>query len=107
MPQSRDLPIIEIFKALGDLTRFRILKLISISGNNLCVSALSKKLNISQPVISQHLKVLKNAGIVTSRRLGNYIHYSINHHSIHQLKDQIDILMKISFKNVHKEKCGD
>jgi ArsR family transcriptional regulator len=87
---------IEILKGLGDTTRFRILQSLSQCGNNLCVSALADQLKISQPVISQHLKVLKNAGIVIANRKGYHIHYSINLDCISSLINQISIIIDIS-----------
>jgi ArsR family transcriptional regulator, arsenate/arsenite/antimonite-responsive transcriptional repressor len=65
------------FKALSDPTRFRILKLLA-PGKTLCVSAISQRLDAAQPVISQHLKILRHAGLVTATRMGLYIHYRIN-----------------------------
>lgn len=50
------------FKALGEPTRLKIVKLLSVQ--ELCVCELEAVLNISQPRVSQHLKVLRVAGIV-------------------------------------------
>ena len=68
----------DIFKALGDGSRLKILKLIAAHGNVLCVGFIAKKLGLSQPAVSQHLKTLKNAGILTGERKGYHVHYSIN-----------------------------
>ena len=67
----------EILKALADETRLKIIKIMAVKGNNLCVGAITKHLKLSQPAVSQHLKVLKNAGIVEPNRQGFHIHYSI------------------------------
>jgi ArsR family transcriptional regulator, arsenate/arsenite/antimonite-responsive transcriptional repressor len=87
---------VEILKALGDGTRFRIIALLASSGNNLCVNALSQRLDVAQPVVSQHLRVLKNAGIVTASRMGYHIHYSVDTRVIQELRDRIDELIEIS-----------
>ncbi len=87
---------IELFKALGDSTRYRIMTLLSSSGNNLCVNALSKKLNVSQPVVSQHLKVLKNAGLVSAKRMGNHMHYHADRKRIQELSGRIKELLAAS-----------
>jgi len=55
-----------ILKALGEPTRLKIVKLLSVQ--ELCVCELESVLNISQPRVSQHLKVLKVAGIVRERK---------------------------------------
>ncbi len=66
----------EFFKALGDTTRIKILKLL-LSHDNLCVGMIAFKLNITQPAVSQHFKILKTNGIVEGKRDGYSIHYRI------------------------------
>lgn len=58
----------EYFKALGEPTRLRIIKL--LSEKELCVCELEQIMRISQPRISQHLKILKQTGLVSERREG-------------------------------------
>ncbi|MDD3893514.1 MAG: metalloregulator ArsR/SmtB family transcription factor [Syntrophomonadaceae bacterium] len=57
-----------VFKALGEPTRLKIIKLLSV--RDLCVCDLEEIMEISQPRISQHLKVLKHAGLVNERKDG-------------------------------------
>lgn len=54
------------FKALGEPTRLRIVRL--LAERELCVCELEEIMEMSQPRISQHLKVLKHAGLVNERR---------------------------------------
>lgn len=63
------------FKALGDENRIRILKLLC-SGEK-CACKLLEELNISQPTLSHHMKILCGAGIVVGRKEGKWTHYSI------------------------------
>ena len=65
----------EVFKALGDETRLNIIRLIAAAGNRLCVGMLAQKLGISQPAVSQHLKTLRNAGLIVADREGLHVHY--------------------------------
>jgi ArsR family transcriptional regulator len=67
--------IANIFKALSDDTRLRVIKL--LQDRELCVCELMQVLDMSQPRISRHLSVLKNAGLVNDRREGKWIHYSL------------------------------
>ena len=67
--------IADIFKSLSDENRIRILKLLC-SGEK-CACKLLEELNISQPTLSHHMKILRDAGIVTGRREGKWTHYSI------------------------------
>ena len=58
-----------VFKALSDENRIRILKL--HRGGEKCACKLLEELNISQPTLSHHMKILCDAGIVTGRKEGN------------------------------------
>ncbi len=68
--------IAEIFKILSVGTRIRIL--ILLRERPLCVGALSGKLGITPSAVSQHLRILRNARLVTATRRGNFIHYQLN-----------------------------
>ena len=65
------------FSALADPTRLRSLLLLYAEGE-LCVCELTHALDESQPKVSRHLAMLRDAGIVTDRREGLWIHYRIN-----------------------------
>ncbi|MBN1646661.1 MAG: helix-turn-helix transcriptional regulator [Spirochaetales bacterium] len=67
----------DVFKALGDPNRLKILNLIASYGNRLCVGMIAGKIGITQPAVSQHLKVLKTAGLVEAEKAGFYMHYAI------------------------------
>jgi DNA-binding transcriptional ArsR family regulator len=71
-------PTFEIYKALGDATRFKIFLTLAQCREKMCVNAISAKLKMSQPAVSQHLKILKTAGIALSLREGHRIHYTID-----------------------------
>ncbi|GAA3135087.1 hypothetical protein GCM10010466_27400 [Planomonospora alba] len=65
-----------MFKALGDPVRLRLLSLIaSHPGGEACVCDLTGPFGVSQPTISHHLKVLREAGLVGSERRGTWVHY--------------------------------
>jgi ArsR family transcriptional regulator len=63
------------FQALGDNTRLRLLNL--MGDQEICVCYFVAVLDQPQPKISRHLSYLRNAGIVTSRRNGKWMHYRI------------------------------
>jgi ArsR family transcriptional regulator len=65
----------QLFQALGDATRLRILGLL-LTGE-VCVCDLHDTLKISQPKASRHLAYLRRAGLVSARREGAWMHYSI------------------------------
>jgi len=64
------------FKALGEPTRLKIVKLLSLQ--ELCVCELVAVLDISQPRVSQHLKVLKKAGLIRERKERQRCFYSLD-----------------------------
>ena len=66
---------VELFKALADETRLRILSL--LSGGELCVCEITKVLDIGQPKASRHLAVLRQAELVSDRREGMWMYYSL------------------------------
>jgi ArsR family transcriptional regulator len=69
--------ITQLFRALGDETRVRIVAL--LSQGELCVCHIEEALEISQPNASRHLSVLRSAGVVEPRREGNWIYYRLAH----------------------------
>jgi ArsR family transcriptional regulator len=70
---SFDLP--RLFAALADPTRLRLLNL--MNGREVCVCYFVEILKQGQPKISRHLAYLRNAGVVTARREGKWMHYSM------------------------------
>ncbi len=64
-----------LFRALGDETRLQLVVL--LSGGELCVCHLVMVLGLSQPMVSRHLAILKNAGLIQSRRQGNWMYYRL------------------------------
>ena len=67
--------IAELFGALASATCIRIL--CELRERQLYVGALALRLQMTQSAISQHLKVLRNGGLVESDKRGRYVHYSI------------------------------
>jgi len=89
-----------IFSVLGDSTRLKLLKLLAQQKepNALCVNALAHHLGVTQSAVSQHLKVLKSAGLVKGERRGYRIHYFINHEAMKKAKQQISGALTIDEK---------
>lgn len=68
----------EVFAALSDPTRLRLFDLVRRAGDNgICSCDLVEPLDRSQPTISHHLKVLREAGLVESRKEGTWVWYSV------------------------------
>ncbi|MGL4952347.1 MAG: ArsR/SmtB family transcription factor [Culicoidibacterales bacterium] len=64
------------FKALGDPIRLQLLEHIS-KGQN-CICHLQDQFSVSQPTLSHHMKILVDAGVVDSKKIGKNVYYTIN-----------------------------
>ena len=73
-----------IFKALGDENRIKILTLLHTGER--CACRLQEALNISQPTLSHHMRILLDAGLVSGRKEGKWIHYSLSESGAQQAK---------------------
>lgn len=78
---SKMIGLAGLYAALADTTRLRLLNLMAgdglMAGREVCVCYFVEILGQSQPNISRHLAYLRKAGIVTARREGKWMHYSI------------------------------
>jgi ArsR family transcriptional regulator, arsenate/arsenite/antimonite-responsive transcriptional repressor len=83
----------ESFKVLAVETRIKIIEL--LKAGPLSVNTITDALGISQSAVSQHLRVLKQAGLVTDERKGYYIYYTLNKESLDKCQHE---LMKVCTK---------
>jgi ArsR family transcriptional regulator len=73
-------------KALSDPMRLRLLSVVaSHAGGEACVCDLSAGIELSQPTISHHLKVLRTAGLLDSERRGSWVYYRVVPEALQQL----------------------
>lgn len=96
-----------VFSALADPTRLRLVRLLcrQRDPNALCVNALAAFLGVTQPAVSQHIRVLKSAGLVKGERRGYHIHYFINRDTLERWREQILAALTIEEQNPEKESC--
>jgi len=78
----------ELFKTLSVDKRIEIIELLKKDTMN--VNALAKRIGISQSAISQHLRVLKAAGLVKDEREGYWIHYSLNRQALEKCRQRLN-----------------
>lgn len=82
-----------IFKALGDPVRLRILAIISESeAQEVCVCDLEPQFTLSQPTISHHLKLLREAGLITGERRGTWSFYRLVPERMREASDLLGAL---------------
>jgi ArsR family transcriptional regulator len=68
----------QLFRALGDPVRVRLVSLIGAhQGGEVCVCELTTAFDLTQPTISHHLRILREAGIISSERRGTWVYYRL------------------------------
>ncbi len=71
---------IQVLSALSDNNRCKIIK--ELLSRDYCVGGLARKLDITEAAVSQHLKILKDAGLINGEKRGYYRHYRVNKDSL-------------------------
>jgi DNA-binding transcriptional ArsR family regulator len=82
-----------ILKVLSVGARVRIIEL--LKGRALCVNALAARLDITQGAVSQHLRILRDAGFVTAEKRGYFVHYRLNGSAMARYRALVDGLLEI------------
>ncbi|MFH8614929.1 ArsR/SmtB family transcription factor [Streptomyces sp. NPDC017979] len=78
LDEEQAVVLARVFKALGDPVRLRLLSMIaSRKGGEVCVCDLTPAFDLSQPTISHHLKLLREAGLIASERRGTWVYYRL------------------------------
>jgi DNA-binding transcriptional ArsR family regulator len=80
-----------ILKVLAVGARVRIVQL--LKGRVLCVGALASQLDVTQGAVSQHLRVMRDAGLVIDEKRGYYVHYRLNEQTLAKWRKQVDGLL--------------
>ncbi|MFL0198534.1 ArsR/SmtB family transcription factor [Clostridium sp. WILCCON 0269] len=93
---------VKIFKALGHPIRYKIVKFL-FNGPK-CVCKLNEDVEFSQANLSQHLKILKDAGILASEKIGMNIHYRISNDEIKKVIECVDRCVIKYINNFSKTK---
>jgi ArsR family transcriptional regulator len=78
--------IAEIFKALSHPVRIQLLDMICQGSGEVCACNLEGHFNLTQPTISHHLKILREAGLIESENRGVWVHHSINQSALDKLQ---------------------
>ena len=94
-----------VFKAFGDENRIRILQLLG-SGEK-CACKLLEEMNISQPTLSHHMKILCDSGVVEGRREGKWMHYSICPAGSYAAVKYLKILTNVTCRDTDEPCCEE
>lgn len=81
----------DVFKALGDPARVRIVNVLATSSEPVCVCELVDPLGLSQPTVSHHLKKLTDVGLLKREQRGKWAYYSLNREAVAKLAAVADL----------------
>lgn len=81
----------QLFKALGDPARVKIVNLVATSEQPVCACNLTEPLGLSQPTVSHHLKKLTDAGVLAREQRGVWAYYSIDPQAVAQLRAVVEL----------------
>lgn len=95
----------KVLKAIAEETRMNILTL--LLRHNYCVRALANELKLTEATISQHLKVLREAGLLVGEKRGYFMHYDVERTVLHELAKEIEALAEIERKGCRPEERND
>ena len=70
-------PEVQLLQAMADPVRLSIVRQLAASDDAVCACDFTECCTVSQPTVSHHLRVLRDAGVVTTRREGTYIYYRL------------------------------
>jgi ArsR family transcriptional regulator, arsenate/arsenite/antimonite-responsive transcriptional repressor len=81
----------ELFKALGDPARVRIVNLIATAGDAVCACDFNDALGLAQPTVSHHLKKLSDAGLLEREQRGKWAYFSLRRDAVEKLAAVADM----------------
>ena len=85
--------VVGVFRALGDPTRLDVYRLIAAQPDPLCVCDIVARFEVSQPTISHHLKILREAGLVTVSRRGVWAYYAADPNGLDRVRAATSALL--------------
>jgi ArsR family transcriptional regulator len=91
LDEDEALATAELFKALGDPARVRIVNLLATSDEPVCACELYEPLALSQPTISHHLKKLTEAGLLAREQRGKWAYFSLRRDAVEKLAAVADL----------------
>jgi ArsR family transcriptional regulator len=96
--EQRYLAYADMFKALSDGNRLMIVEM--LAGGELCACRILEKLNITQPTLSHHMRILCESGLVNGRKEGKWMYYSLAKTKMAELQDVLCLI------TLEIDKCG-
>ena len=90
LPATERNRLVAAFKALADPTRLDVFRLIAAQDDPICACDVVDRFDVSQPTVSHHLKVLREAGLITVSRRGVWAYYAADPRGLALLRGALD-----------------
>lgn len=87
-------PAAALLKAIADPYRLTILATLAASDYEVCVCDFTDALPLNQPTVSHHLRILREAGLVTCERRGTWVYYKLAAEAPEHLNDALDVVFR-------------
>src|SRR5579883_1803475 len=87
-----------LFKAIADPHRLTILATLARADDEVCVCDFTDGLPLNQPTVSHHLRILREAGLVTCERRGTWVYYRLDGDAHERLKDALNAVVRQKVK---------
>lgn len=100
MKNAKSQDLVRYFKALSDESRIEILHM--LSEKSMCVKALVARLNISQPAVSQHLRILREANLIRGEKKGYWVHYTVQPSTV----AKVERALERAFSHPKSRRCA-
>lgn len=91
LDESEALATAELFRALGDPARVRIVNRVATSAEPVCACELYEPLGLAQPTVSHHLKKLTDVGLLEREQRGKWAYFSLNPEAVEKLAAVADL----------------
>ena len=93
LTESTRTDLVSVLKALADDTRLEVFRLIAGQTEPLCVCDIVDRFSVGQSTISHHLKVLRDAGLITVSRQANWAFYQTDPHAFDLIRKHLQVLV--------------
>lgn len=104
-PSSELAEVATVLRVLGDPTRLAILAMLAREADALCVCHVESRFALSQPTISHHLRVLREAKLVTSEKRGTWVHYALDRARVESVAGLTALLASVAPRAPSAEAC--
>jgi ArsR family transcriptional regulator len=100
--KKEDEKLLNYLKLLADKSRYTII--LHLMKGEECVCVLADELGLEQTLVSHHLQILREAGLIQDRKVGTWVHYSLNKKLFEEMERSYQKLLSV--KNISDKSCA-